>query len=94
MKYVKAKEEQQVGTYGNTVFNMKKSPTRKERVTIRLTPHQMQCLKELTTSLNTSYSLLIRSIIGDFLQRNEETLERITSNKSIAYANIEYTEED
>lgn len=54
---------------------------RKERITVRVTPYQMQCLKELSTSLNTSYSLLIRSIIGDFLNRNEEALERITTNK-------------
>ena len=68
-------------------------PTRKERITVRLTPHQMQCLKELTASLNTSYSLLVRSIIGDFLQKNEDALDRITTkNKDNAYH--KYTEED
>lgn len=67
---------------------MKKNPTRKERITIRLSPNQMQCLKELTTSLNTSYSLLVRSIIQDFLYRNNDTLERIITNNtsSDAYA--------
>ena len=69
-------------------------PTRKERVTVRLTPYQMQCLKELSTSLNTSYSLLIRSIIGDFLSKNEKALERITYNNQPHYANTEFTEED
>lgn len=59
---------------------MKNNPTRKERITIRLTPNQMQCLKELTQSLGTSYSLLVRTIIQDFITRNEDTLERITSN--------------
>jgi hypothetical protein len=74
---------------------MSKSPTRKERVTVRLNPWQMQCLKELTSSLNTSYSLLIRSIIGDFLERNSDTLERITSNKNRNNnANIEDTEQE
>ena len=73
---------------------MKKSPTRKERVTIRLNNYQMQCLKELTTSLNTSYSLLIRTIIQDFLTRNEEALERITSKNSNQNADFEYSEED
>lgn len=63
------------------MINMKKSSTRKERITIRLTNYQMQCLKELTSSLNTSYSLLIRSIIGDFLDKNEEALERIITAK-------------
>lgn len=69
-------------------------PTRKERVTVRLTPFQMQCLKELSSSLNTSYSLLIRSIIGDFLQKNEEALDRITSNNKYPNADFKYTEED
>jgi hypothetical protein len=70
--------------------------TRKQRVTIRLTDWQMLCLKELTTSLNTSYSMLIRSIIQDFLVRNEDTLERIAQEKNNQeltdndYANTEY----
>lgn len=57
-------------------------PTRKERVTVRLTPRQMQVLRELVASLDTSYSLLIRSIIQDFITKNEDSLERITTNKS------------
>ena len=61
--------------------------TRKERVTVRLNPRQMQVLRELTTSLDTSYSLLIRSIIQDFITRNEESLERITTNHT-DYADI------
>ena len=73
---------------------MSKSPNRKERVTVRLNCYQMQCLKELSTSLNTSYSLLIRSIIGDFLSRNEETLERIITNKQLEDAHAKLTEED
>ena len=58
-------------------------PTRKSRVTVRLTPNQMLCLKELSSSLNTSYSLLIRTIIQDFLTRNEESLERIITAKQL-----------
>ena len=73
---------------------MSKSCNRKERVTVRLTPYQMQCLKELSTNLNTSYSLLIRSIIGDFLYRNEETLEKIITNKQLEDAYTKPTEED
>ena len=73
---------------------MSKSPNRKERVTVRLNCYQMQCLKELSTSLNTSYSLLIRSIIGDFLKRNEEALERIITNKQLEDADTKLTEED
>ena len=70
------------------------NPTRKERVTVRLNAYQMQCLKELSTALNTSYSLLIRSIIGDFLEKNEESLERIITSKQHNNANTEYFEED
>ena len=73
---------------------MSKSPNRKERVTVRLNCYQMQCLKELSTSLNTSYSLLIRSIIGDFLNRNEETLERIIISKQLEDAHAKPTEEN
>ena len=73
---------------------MSKSCNRKERVTVRLTPYQMQCLKELSTNLNTSYSLLIRSIIGDFLTKNEAALERITLKHTDEYDNTEYYEED
>ena len=73
---------------------MSKSCNRKERVTVRLTPYQMQCLKELSTNLNTSYSLLIRSIIQDFICRNEETLEKIITNKQLEDADTELTEED
>lgn len=74
--------------------NMSK-PTRKERVTVRLTPNQMQCLKELSVSLNTSYSLLIRTIIQDFLTRNQDALDRITTNgNDYAYYKEDYFEED
>lgn len=69
-------------------------PTRKERITVRLTPWQMQCLKELTSSLNTSYSLLVRSIIGDFLEKNNDALERITSNNKYPNAYYSDFEED
>ena len=73
---------------------MSKSCNRKERVTVRLTPGQMQCLKELSSNLNTSYSLLIRSIIQDFICRNEETLEKIITNKQLEDAYAKPTEED
>lgn len=73
---------------------MRSKGMRKERITVRLTPNQMQCLKELSESLDTSYSLLVRTIIGDFLTRNEETLERITMKNGELYAdNSETTEE-
>lgn len=55
---------------------------RKPRVTVRLTENQMLCLKELTDGLDTSISCLIRTIIGDFLNRNEKILERIVYAKN------------
>ena len=56
---------------------MKNPLTKKERITIRLTPNQMQCLTELKDSLNTTYSLLTRSIIGNFLTQYENNIEEI-----------------
>lgn len=55
-------------------------PTNKEKLTIRLTPEQLSILTQLKDSLKTTYSLLVRSIILDFLTRNEETLDRIIIN--------------
>ena len=55
---------------------------RKPRITVRLTPNQMQCLNELSSGLDTSLSLLVRTIISDFLTRNEETLNRIRDGKN------------
>lgn len=41
----------------------------------------MQCLDELSQAMNTSYSMLIRTIVGDWLNQHEEQLERIIVNK-------------
>ena len=61
---------------------MSKNCNKKERITIRLTNYQMQCLTELKESLGTTYSLLTRTIIGDFLTKNEDYIEKIIeSNK-------------
>lgn len=54
--------------------------TRKEKITIRLDNYQLQCLKELKDKLNCSYSLMIRTIIGDFLTKNETSIDRIIDN--------------
>ena len=71
-----------------------RSFAKKQRITVRLTPRQMQCLKELKDGLGTSYSLLTRSIIQDFITRNEDHLEKIMVNKDNDYADNQYTEED
>lgn len=49
----------------------------KEKITIRVTPNQMQVLKELSEATDSSISILVRSIILDFITRNEERLEEI-----------------
>lgn len=67
---------------------------KKQRITVRLTPNQMLCLKELKDSLGTSYSLLTRSIIQDFITRNEEHLEKIIVEKQNEDADNQFTEEE
>lgn len=67
---------------------------RKERITVRLTSQQMLVLSELTEALNTSYSMLVRSIVCDFLVRNEETLERIITEKLYKNGNMEKNTDD
>lgn len=51
------------------------------RVSVRLYPLQMQVLQELSTTLNANVSTIVRAVIGDWLKRNEDTLERIISGE-------------
>lgn len=67
---------------------------RKDRLTIRLTPNQMLVLKELTETLNTSYSMMVRAIIGDWLSQNEEHIYRIIDQKRAYHANNQQTREE
>lgn len=53
---------------------------KKEKITIRVTPNQMLVLEELSEATNSSISMLVRSIILDFIQRNEDRLEEIITN--------------
>lgn len=53
-----------------------------QKVTIRLTPEQVQVLTELRESLGCSFSLMIRTIVGDFLTRNDERIENIIDTKN------------
>lgn len=73
---------------------MKNPLTKKERITIRLTPNQMQCLTELKDSLNTTYSLLTRSIIGNFLTQYENNIEEIIEKKNKDNANNQFGKEE
>lgn len=74
---------------------MTKTNSTKQKITIRVTPRQAQVLKELTDSCNCSQSLLIRMMIGDFITRNEDVLERIITGEHIVDFSDNYnTEED
>lgn len=48
-----------------------------DKITIRLNPNQRLVLDELKQKFGCNYSLLIRTIISDFLTRNEDYLDRM-----------------
>lgn len=73
---------------------MKENNSKKERITVRLNPNQMQVLRELTEGLNTSYSMLVRTIICDFITKNEDILERITMKHLMKDADNSETSEE
>lgn len=54
----------------------------------------MQVLSELCQALDTSYSMLVRSMVCDFLTKNEEVLERIIVNKLYGNGELEEDIED
>lgn len=53
------------------------------KISIRLTAWQEQVLHEMCEALGVSYSLLVRTIIGDWLGRNEEYIYRIIDKNKI-----------
>lgn len=67
------------------VYNMKND----NHLSIRLTDNQMLVLTELKEKLGCSFSVIIRAMVLDFLQRNEEALDRICSDTGLTYSNIE-----
>ena len=58
-----------------------KDSSRDQRLTIRLAASQMQVLTEITEAVGVSYSLLVRTIILDFLQRNEKIIDDLIDKK-------------
>lgn len=52
-----------------------------KKLSVRLSESQMLVLGELSTSLDTSISVLLRSIVLDFLQRNEDRLYHIIDER-------------
>lgn len=58
----------------------------KPRISIRLSENQELVLKEMSDVLDTSISMLIRTIVGDWLTKNEEYIYRIIDKKKYGYA--------
>ena len=52
-----------------------------EKVTIRLTPYQVQVLEELRDKLGCSFSLIIRTIVGSWLTTNEAIIESVLTRE-------------
>lgn len=70
---------------------------KRPRISIRLDENQNLVLNELSVAMNVPVSILVRTIILDFLTRNNDVLERIaTGEVKIDYReligdnNIEY----
>ena len=66
----------------------------KPRISIRLSENQELVLREMSETLDTSISMLIRTIVGDWLTKNEEQIYRIIDKKKYGYALDSETEEN
>lgn len=71
---------------------------KREKISIRITPHQSLVLQEMCQAFGTSYSMLIRTIIGDWLTHNEEYIYHLIDNKkgenNYAYYQQDFEEEE
>lgn len=65
----------------------------KPRISIRLSENQELVLREMSDALNTSISMMIRTIVGDWITKNEEQIYRIIDKKKYGYALDSETEE-
>lgn len=54
---------------------------KREKISIRITPNQSLVLQEMSQALNTTYSMLVRTIIGDWITKNEEYIYKIIDKK-------------
>lgn len=54
---------------------------KREKISIRITPNQSQVLAEMSQALNTTYSMLVRTILGDWITKNEDYIYRIIDKK-------------
>lgn len=55
----------------------------KPRISIRLTNNQELVLKELSETLGVSISMLIRTIVGDWLSQKEDAVYRLIDKKKL-----------
>lgn len=60
---------------------MTKQCNSKTRCTVRMTPYQHQVIRDLSESLNTSQSVLLRAIIGDWITAHEDYLDRVLNDE-------------
>jgi len=67
---------------------------RKSRITVRLTPNQELVLKEMGEALDTSISMMVRAIIGDWISKNEEYIYKIIDKKDEYNANNQQNTEE
>lgn len=51
------------------------------KVSVRLSPWQEQVLQEMSEALGVGYSMLIRTIVGNWLAVNEEYVYRLMDKK-------------
>lgn len=62
---------------------MKQQQQTNDRICVRLSPYQFQLLTELKDKIGTSYSMLIRTMVGGFIASHEDALERIITGQNI-----------
>lgn len=55
----------------------------KPRISVRLTPNQELVLREMSDALDTSISMMIRTIVGAWIAENEDRIYRIIDKKKI-----------
>lgn len=67
---------------------------KREKISIRITPHQSLVLQEMCQTLGTSYSMLIRVIVGDWLTQHENYIYKIIDKKKIEDAKNQQTGEE
>ena len=56
---------------------------KKDRVSIRITPNQTLVLQEMSEAMGTSISMMIRTILGDWITKNEDYIYAIIDRKKI-----------